>query len=187
MEERRILDGRLDCPMCEARYPIRDGIVRLDEAAGGERREPEAAPARRPSGSSMPADAASLAAALLGAPDGSEILLLAGPAAELGAAVAKHRPEAVVVTWGSPPDVRHPRVHPVVPPEPAAIPRFRPGRLDGAVIVPGHGSRAVAIAPALKPGGRLVVLGPGAGFAAPADAGFEELASDSRAWVGVRR
>ncbi|MGD8495220.1 MAG: Trm112 family protein [Gemmatimonadales bacterium] len=184
MEARRIVAGRLDCPMCEARHPIRDGIVWLDEATAEAETQPEPGPERR-TRPSMPAESASIAAALLGAPGDPEILLFAGAASGLGPDVAEHRPEAVLVAWGPPPEDRHSRVHPVVPPGPGAVPQLRPGRLDGAVISARDGSLAAAIAPALKSGGRLVALGPG--FTPPADAGFEELASDSRAWVGVRR
>lgn len=177
--------GRLDCPMCEARHPIRDGIVRLDEATAGAGPEREPAPKRRNRDSSMPVEAASIAAALLGAPGDPEILLFAGAASGLGPEVAELRPEAVLVAWGPPSEDRHPRVHPVVPPGPGAMPRLRPGRLDGAVISARDGSLAAAIAQALKAGGRLVALGPG--FTPPPDADFEELASDPRAWVGARR
>jgi hypothetical protein len=192
MEDRRITAGRLDCPMCETRYPIRDGVVRLDEAKGGTGAPAtrEGAPDAARSRSSvpvLPAEAAALAAALLGAPEGPETLLLAGAAAGLGPEVAELRPEAVIVAWGPAPQTRHLRVHPAVPSGATPVPRLRPAGLAGAVLAGAAGRWASAIAPAIGAGGRLVVLAPGSGFDPPADAGLEELASDARAWVGARR
>jgi len=175
MEERRILDGRLDCPMCEARHAILEGVVYLDPDLD-----------RAVQGTAdLPTDAATIAAALLGPPDGPETLLLAGAAAALGPEIADLRPEAAVVTWGPLPARRHGRVHPVVPADGAA-PRLRPRRLDGAVLAGAAGAWLTALGPALVPSAHVVVLDPEPGLAMPDAAGLTELASDSRAWVGVR-
>lgn len=175
MEERRILDGRLDCPMCEDWHAIREGTVYLDPDL--DRAVEDTA--------DLSADAATIAAALLGPPDGPEILLLAGAAAVLGPEVADLRPEATVVTWGPLPARRHGRVHPVVPADDAA-PRLRPGRLDGAVLAGAAGAWLTALGIAFAPSAHVVVLDPEPGLAVPDAARLTELASDSRAWVGAR-
>lgn len=177
IEDRRILDGRLDCPICETRHPVRGGIVYL-EAEGDVAADPSTVPPPDP-------DEAAIAAALLGPPEDAEILLLVGGAARLGPALADLRPDAAVVAWGPPPARRHDRVHPVVSGRPTKPP-IRPGRLDGAVLTRDGEEWLTDLGRALAPGGRLVLLGPDPALAVPAEARLTELASDPRAWVGVR-
>lgn len=175
MERRRIMAGRLDCPMCEGRHAIRDGAVYLEP--GRPRAEPPTA--------DLPADVAALAAALLGAPDGPETLLLAGAAALLGPELADLRPEAALVTWGPLPENRHDRVYPVVPADSTA-PRLLPGRLDGAVLAGTQEAWLAPLSAALAPAAHVVVLDPEPGLSVPDTARITELASDPRAWVGAR-
>jgi uncharacterized protein YbaR (Trm112 family) len=177
MADRRILDGRLDCPICETRHSVRDGIVYL-EAEGNTTTDPSDATPPGP-------DAAAIAAALLGPPENAEILLLAGGATRLGAELADLRPDAAVVAWGPPPASRHERVFPVVPGR-GRRPRLRPGRLDGAVLTRDDEEWLTDVGRALAAGARLVVLDPDPALAVPAEARLTELASDTRAWVGVR-
>lgn len=177
MADRRILDGRLDCPICETRHSVRDGIVYL-EAEGDATADG--------SGATLPGpDAAAIAAALLGPPENAEILLLAGGATRLGPGLAELRPDAAVVTWGAPPASRHERVFPVVPGR-GPRPRLRPGRLGGAVLTRDGEEWLPDVGQALAAGARLVVLDPDPGLAAPPEARLTELASNARAWVGVR-
>lgn len=175
MEERRIVEGRLDCPVCERRHAVRDGTVLLGEVAeeGGE----VAATAGD--------DPAPTAAALLGPPEGPEILLLAGGAEPIAPAIADLRPEAAVVTFGPAPTGRHSRVYPVVPSAGGHLP-FRSGTFGGAVLTGARYDLVTNIAPTLAAGARLIVLAP-RGAAPDRDVpSLRELASDARAWVGVR-
>lgn len=205
IEERRIVEGRLDCPMCEQRHEVRDGIVRL--VSGSDAVPPGAAsiPAAGPSppdpagGEELPGAAAAMAAALLGPTEGAEILLLATGARVLGAAIADLRPDAAVVTYGatpasarSPGDPRsHSRVYPVVLPADSGVAAFpfRERVLDGVVLsgAPGESFLAHAVR-SLSAGGRLVVLSPSPEATAALSEleEVEELAADSRAWVGSR-
>lgn len=203
MEDRRIVAGRLDCPVCERRHEVRDGIVRLSPASPGDSPRtvpvsPGTPPATgRPPGRELPDDAASMVAALLGPPEGPELLLMAAGTRTLAPAVADLRPEAAVVTYGDPPSassdaaVSHARVYPVivsVDTGTAGFP-FRTGVLDGAVLSGPVGSRFLEVlVESLSSGGRLVVLNPSPTAAAALSEleNVEALAADSRAWVGSR-
>lgn len=177
MADRRIVDGRLDCPICETRHSVRDGIVYL-EADGDATADSSGAASPGP-------DAAAIAAALLGPAENAEILLLAGGATRLGPELADLRPDAAFVAWGPPPASRHERVFPVVPGR-GLRPRLRPGRLDGAVLTRDDEEWLTDVGQSLAPGARLVLLEPDPALAVPAEARLTELASDARAWVGVR-
>ena len=196
MEERRIVEGRLDCPMCERRHEIRGGTVLLNRPREP---EPSAAPPTRtaPDGGSAepPGEAAGMAAALLGPPEKGEVLLVLGAARGLAARIAELRPDAAIVSYGSPSTPSrgapaHPRVYPVVSvAAPGSGLPFRAGVLDGAVCLGIEGSaRAEKVAEALSAGGRLVVLDPSPAALAslPELPAMEELAADARAWVGSR-
>jgi hypothetical protein len=176
MEGRRIVEGRLDCPVCERRHMVRGGTVLLGEAAevGGDAAGDDLAPA---------------AAALLGLPEGPEILLLAGGAESLAPTIADLRPEAAVVTFGAAPTAPHPRVYPIVPaPGESAGPHlpFRAGSFAGAVLTRAGSDLVADIAAGLEAEARLVVLAPREGAAGHGAPLLRELASDARAWVGVR-
>jgi len=185
MVERRIVEGRLDCPVCERRHAVRDGTVLLGDmaeaGAEGTGRDVAASTASAADG-----DAASMAAALLGPPEGREILLLCGGAESVAPAIADLRPEAAVVSFGLRSTARHPRVYPVVPSGAGDHLPFRSGTFSGAVLAGDRPDLASEITPALGAGARLVVLAPH-GVRPDRDApALRELASDSRAWVGVR-
>ncbi len=202
MEERRIVEGRLDCSMCERRHRIEDGIVRLapDSRSGssGARSEVRGEPPRDPECEpELPGDAAAAAAALLGPPDGSQRLLLAlGGTRILAPDLADLRPEAAIVTYGAAraaasTDVgSEARVYPLVVTGDVASPGlpFRSGVLDGALLSGGSTPLLEEVVRALSAGARLVVLSPtSAATAALAELeGVEELAADPRAWVGSR-
>jgi len=80
---------------------------------------------------------------------------------------------------------RHERVYPGVSAW-ERRPRLRPDRLDGAVLTRAEEKWLTDVGPALAPGARLVLLDPDPALAVPAEARVTELASDARAWVGVR-
>ncbi|GAG30126.1 unnamed protein product, partial [marine sediment metagenome] len=75
MEDRRVIDGRLDCPVCEARFPLRDGVVDFGAAPDPERSVPAADP-----------EDAVTAAALLGIRHGRGLVVVGSG---LGAAAAQ--------------------------------------------------------------------------------------------------
>ena len=201
MEERRIVQGRLDCPMCERRHEIAGGTVYL---ARMPEEEPPGDPPTREApagGSEPPPQAAAMAMALLGPPEKGEVLLVMGAAPGLASGIAEERLDAAVVSYEPPPgasgDVRvHPRVYPVVSPTAtdtgaahgSGLP-FRAGVLDGAVCFGIEApARLEQVAEALSAGGRLVVLSPSPAARASLARlqGIEELAADARAWVGSR-
>ena len=176
MEERRIVEGRLDCPVCERRHAVREGIVLLGDVANEGEADVEAADD----------DAAPTAAALLGPPEGPEILLLCGGAQSMAPAIADLRPEAAVVTLGPGATARHPRVYPVIPSRSGEYLPFRPGTFGGAVLTGDRPDLVAEVAPSLAIGARLVVLTPGATVPDRAAPALRELASDPRAWGGLR-
>lgn len=103
IRDRRVRSGHLGCPECEARYPVREGLVRFDrpegpgapgaaEGRGGLR---DGTPAERPPleetellGGAGPRERAIRLAALLGAADAGGHLLLGPGLAELAPALS---------------------------------------------------------------------------------------------------
>ena len=178
MDGRWIAAGRLDCPNCEERHPIREGIVFLRGSAQEDVLVPSCDPPE--------ADLAELAGALLGVPTGPEILLV-GPGLEsVATSLADMRPLAAVIAYSDPLGQRHDRVHWIVPVPGAPLP-IRSARLHGVVVAAEDTVDSAEAGRVLAPGCRLVILTPGQKAPAflPA-APVRELASDSRAWVGVR-
>ena len=184
MEDRRIVAGRLDCPVCERRHTVREGTVFL----GGDAPDDGEVPSGDAALEGLP-EPATTAAALLGPPRGPEILLLAGGAEPLASTMADLRPHAAVVTCGRARSEKHPRVYPVVPSRAGSVGShlpFRAGSFGGAVLTGGAPGLVSGVVPALEEGARLVVLAPRVGAAGVAARSLRELASDARAWVGVR-
>ncbi|MDQ2768820.1 MAG: hypothetical protein M3Y30_16900, partial [Gemmatimonadota bacterium] len=73
---RHIVRGELGCPVCEARYPVRDGVA--DFAPPSPVRDAGDDSSMRVELSSTPSELALRAAALLGLTDGGGIVVLAG-------------------------------------------------------------------------------------------------------------
>lgn len=186
LEERRIVEGRLDCPVCERRHSVREGRVLLGDGAEGADSGAEGAGVGVRGAEAASDDPAATAAALLGPPKGPEILLLAGGAESSAPAIADLRPEATVVTLGPGSTARHPRVYPVIPSHGGEHLPFRPGTFGGAVLTGGRPDLVAEVVPALAAGARLVVLVPHGLRPDQAALSLRELASDARAWVGVR-
>lgn len=186
LEGRRILAGRLDCPQCERRHVVRDGVVDLSgedgrpDGDGTPPRDTEAAPAV-----DVP-EPAGTATALLGPPDGPETLLLLGAAGALAPAIADERAGAAVVAWSPVVPAAHDRVHPVVPAAGTGKLPFRTSAFDGVVLTGAEIPLLAEAARVLKTGWRLVVLAPGDAVGHGDVASLRELAADPRAWVGVR-
>ena len=188
MAERRIVEGHLDCPVCERRHPIREGTVYFDAPS----RAGDSGISGGDSGAGK--DAAGMAAALLGPTAGPETLLVVGRTAGLAAGIAALRPQATILSFGETGEAGHERVHHFVSAdaEEAPVLPVRPGRLDGAVITgPTADDQAEqellgAATVALRSGARLVRLAPRGGGAGLEPDGLRKLAADERAWVGVR-
>lgn len=178
MDGRRITTGRLDCPICEQRHPIRDGVVYLYGA--------ELADEGNPAGAPADPGLAELSAALLGAPTGPEILLVGPGLSSVAISLADMRPLASILAYADPSFEPHERVHWIVSATDALLP-MRSARLHGAVVAGAGFIDPVEAARVLVTGCRLVILAP-----EPETPAFlpsspvRELASDSRAWVGVR-
>lgn len=178
MDGRRIVAGRLDCPSCEKRNPIRDGVVYLCGSNSEDLRVSTCVP--------TDSGLADLASALLGTPNGPEIILVGPGLASEAALLADMRPLASVLAYGEPLTQQHDRVHWIVPGSGAPLP-VRSARLHGAVMVGVDSIDPAEAARVLAPECRLVILTPGP--ETPAflpGASVRELAADSRAWVGVR-
>ncbi len=194
MEGRRVRDGRLDCPACESRYPLRSGVIRFDLADGSAEDGETAAgpPGLSGTGSEDPPADAVAAAALLGIRHGRGVVVAGpgfAPAADLsrlsgGCEVVRlvaSEPEATAT--GS----ADAAVTTLVGARADALPML-PGRALGVVLVsptPGEVREAARV---LVPGGRLVILRPDGARPGPVeDPPFETLASDARAIVARRR
>lgn len=196
-EGRRVIEGWLGCPLCEAEVPVRGGAMRFDRsplaprASGSD--EPPAAAARP----SAPASEAALRiAALLGVTDRAGAVVLLGPrVAEHAAALARLGDRLEVLAWldgarapvAPPPADLAAGVNPLRGAAPGGWP-VRSSSLHGIAL---GGPLALDLAEAercLRPGARLTVASP-----APEDieallgSGLAELAADATVWVGERR
>jgi hypothetical protein len=171
MSGRDVMDGTLGCPVCAARYEVRDGVAFFGASTAVESRTPSAAPAD---------GEVERAAALLGlAEPGGFVLLeaewsaLAHPLAALTGthAVALNPTDAVAAGDG---------VSVIVAP-PGALP-FATGALRSAALgADAHPELGERVAHALRARGRLV-----APASAALPAGTTELARDQRHWVAER-
>jgi len=178
MDARRITAGRLDCPICEQRHPIRGGVVYMRGSDSTDVGDSTCTP----TDSGM----ADLAAALLGAPTGPEILFVGPGLASVATSLADMRPLSSVLAYADPLPEWHERVHWIVPAAGAPLP-MRSARLHGVVVVGTDSVEPAEAGRILVPGSRLVILSPGPEVPTFLPVGpVRELASDSRAWVGVR-
>ncbi len=129
---------------------------------------------------------ADLAAALLGAPTGQEVLFVGPGLAPIATLLADMRPQASVLAYAYPTHQRHERVHWIVPAPGAQLP-MRSARLHGALTTGASYIEAAEAGRVLVSGCRLVILTPEAEAPTFLEAApVRELASDSRAWVGIR-
>lgn len=189
--DRRVITGRLGCPLCEVEYPIRGGTIDFD---------PSTTPASLEMGSAVrgePSPELGLRiAALLGLGDGRGSVVLLGPGL-WGCAIelAQAGGGVEVLAWHDP----------EVEPPPASLDELavgidpirglsdeswpvRSGSLHGVALLGLLAARLAETERCVRPGGRLVALNP-----APQDlerlasSCFEALASDDQTWVGERR
>jgi uncharacterized protein YbaR (Trm112 family) len=176
MDGRRIVSGRLDCPNCEDRHPIRNAIVRLLGSA----------PDEPPVSEQETSDLAAVSTALLGPPEGPEVLLVGPAIPSVAHELAELRPEAWVISYSALPQAVHDRVHRIAPGSGDPLP-LRSGRVHGVVLSGGSSVAVAEAARVLMPGGRLVILNPGPEVPErSATVPLRELASDARAWLGAK-
>lgn len=203
LEGRRVLDGHLGCPHCDARYPIEEGVVRF--AATG----PDAGPDR-----ADPGEAELLVPALLGlqeeasgyvllgpglaeaaprisaAVEGVEVVALAGsegaPREESGIASREATGDVSREGSGSAPGGGRPRVSLLWVEDAAHLPLYS-GRFRGVALVGGTVSMVGEAVRILAPRGRLAILVPSEeAVRAVEGAPLETLAADPRAIVAAR-
>lgn len=169
MEERHIVRGELGCPICAARYPVREGVV--DFTAGAS--HPRAVPAEQ--------GLALRAAALLGLTEPGGMVVLAGEwsacAEELLSLTDDVQLLALDFAAGleSGGALSLARIGDVMP--------LAAGCARGIALDLEHstGSQLSGAALALAPGGRLI--GPAS---APVPPMLQELARDERNWVAAK-
>lgn len=196
MEGRRVVEGRLGCPGCDLRVPVRRGTIRFDLAAGEEEPAPgSGAPAETGDGRESPEllreagpeEAAVRLAALLGA-DRAEGYLLLGPGlSPLAAGVAARAPDAEVLTLAeAPAEGAEEGVAPAVGVDAEELPLFT-GRMAGCALVAPSRRGLREGARVIREGARLAVLAPGPGTReALAELPVRTRAGDDRAVVAVR-
>jgi hypothetical protein len=172
LEARHIVQGELGCPICEARYAIRDGVADFRAGAAGL------------SASSAPAhDAQALAlraAALLGLTDPGGLVVLTGQWSECADALLDFADGVQLLALDAAPELRSGGALSL-----ALIPDVLPlaaGSARGIALDAVHATPALVAgaARALAPGGRLI---------APASTlvpdSMQELARDDEHWVAA--
>lgn len=204
-EARRVIEGRLGCPLCEIEVPIRLGTMRFD-LSGAARRASAAPPPDHPLSTAPPPDpvdeTALRIAALLGVTDRAGAVVLLGPdLAAHAARLARMGDRLEVLAWlddageeaASPLEELAAGVNPLLGAAPDGWP-IRSGSLHGiALAAPLRPAGPMQLAlgeieRCVRPGARLLVHGPRpADLERLTDAGFAELAADETAWIGERR
>lgn len=180
LDGRRVLEGRLGCPGCDLRVPIRRGTIRFDRTApppgaeeagdpaaagdddgalgaGGERRLPELLREAEPE------EAAVRLAALVGADRAEGYLLLGSGLAPLAAGLAARAPDAEVLALAEGTE-RAPSegVARAVGIDPSALPVIT-GRMAGAALAAPRVPELREAARVLREEARLAILAPGPG------------------------
>lgn len=214
-ELRRVVEGRLGCPLCEIEVPIRRGTMRFDLSGAARRathgagtaRPPATAPEAIPDPAGSGGEAAPEAAtegalrlaALLGVSDRAGMVVLLGPRLAAHAPpIARLGDRLEVLVWlpdpagrSPPPAVAVEDLAAGVDPLLGAAPRrwpVRSGALHGIALAAPIPLPLSEITRCARPGARLVVETP-----TPEDldslaaSGFAKVASDATVWVGERR
>lgn len=195
-ESRRVVEGRLGCPLCEIEVPIRRGTMRFDLSDAARRATPRAG-TEHPAGETAP-EAALRLAALLGVSDRAGMVVLLGPGlAAHAAGIARLGDRLEVLAWlPDPGDCSPPAtvavedlvdgVDPLLGAAPHRWP-IRSGALHGIALAAPMALPLSEVTRCARPGARLVVEAP-----TPADldslaaSEFAEVASDATVWVGER-
>ena len=162
--ERRVVEGWLGCPQCEARYPIRGGAVHFldDEPEAAPEAVLEAAPEAAPS--EIEAERALQAAALLGAHEAAGYLVLGRGLDAIAEALSRLAPGCEVVAVGClgvapAPGEMSLRISRLQGTVDEALP-FRSGSVAGIALLAPDRSVLMEALRVLQPAGRLVAFGP---------------------------
>lgn len=195
-ESRRVVEGRLGCPLCEIEVPIRGGTMRFDLSDAARRATPSTGTAR-PAGEAAP-EAALRLAALLGVSDRAGMVVLLGPRLAAHApAIARLGDRLEVLVWLPDPGDRSPPaavavedlvagVDPLLGAAPHRWP-IRSGALHGIALAAPMALQLSEITRCARPGARLVVETPTpADLDSLATSEFTEVACDATVWVGER-
>jgi uncharacterized protein YbaR (Trm112 family) len=174
MDGRRIVEGKLGCPVCHREYPVRDGVAWFAGAPFG----PESSHLT-PAPSVATEDRAMRAAALLGLTEAGGIVVLGGSWAGCADAIAELSPSHVVVLNRAIPIDAPQTVSRLVVGErlPFAAGAVRAVALDAELAATSLESATAA----LRGRGRLV-----APVSTPVPADATELARDDQDWVAER-
>lgn len=168
MQDRDFREGELGCPVCEARYPVREGVVYFTPLR-----------ARTFTGlSDLPAnqDALFALAAMLDLSAPDRTIVLCGSWTTFALRISEISEPHLFSVNGTPQEMPSERIHQVVSDN--AIP-LAPGSVDAIALDTGSSEAIIKSAvTALRDGGRL--LGK-TGIALPAD--VMPLASDTENWV----
>ncbi|MCY3698470.1 MAG: hypothetical protein OXH46_02365 [Gemmatimonadetes bacterium] len=208
---RRVVEGRLGCPLCEIEVPIHRGTMRFDLSDAARRTAPGAAAAppaataleatAAPAGSAGEAapDAALRLAALLGVSDRAGMAVLLGPGlAACAPAIARLGDRLEVLVWLPDPgeDATSAAVaiedlvvgvDPLLGAAPDRWP-IRSAALHGIALCAPLTLQLSEITRCARPGARLVVEAPTPpDLDSLAGSEFAEIASDRTVWVGERR
>ena len=198
-ERRRVIEGRLGCPLCEIEVPIRRGTMRFD-LSGASRRASGAAPADPARPDTPPPGPASETAlriaALLGVTDRAGQVVLLGPGlAGHAGRLARMGDRLEVVAWldaradPAAPGVAdlEAGVDPLLGAAPGGWP-VRSGALHGVALTGPLALHLTEIERCVRPDARLFVAEPTSeDVESLSESGFRELAADPTAWVGERR
>ncbi len=195
-ESRRVVEGRLGCPLCEIEVPIRRGTMRFDLSDAARRATPRDA-TEQPAGETAP-EAPLRLAALLGVSDRAGMVVLLGPRlAAHAAAIARLGDRLEVLVWLPDAAGRSPSaaagvedlvagVDPLLGAAPNRWP-IRSSALHGIALAAPIALPLSEITRCARPGARLVVETPTpADLDALAASAFTEVASDATVWVGER-
>jgi uncharacterized protein YbaR (Trm112 family) len=204
IEGRRVLEGLLSCPTCEARFPVREGVMDFRAARGASGDAAEDAAVRETSGSAgaaaaeegeaaaedggVPTEDALRVAALLDLGEGAGVAILGPALADVAAEVAELAPGAEVLSLCEVGDHRTSgRLSRAVGVSPAMLP-LHGRRCRGAALVGGSPKALAEAARVVAPGGRVVVLRPGPEASAAARRlPLEIVAHEDVALVALRR
>ncbi len=186
---RRVVAGRLGCPLCEIEYPIRSGTIDFDPSGAG---SSPGSLSDRPA----PPDRAVRLAALLGLTDPRDMVVLLGPGlSEVAIELARMSDRLEVLTWLDrevEPDTltrdeRSAGVNPIRGASSASWP-VRSGSLHGIAFLGSLVHHLPEAERCARAGGRFVALQPEAqDLERLSSSAFEEVARDDVTWVGQRR